>query len=95
LRTGAARSEPASGKKGALVIAIMDPRGNDGALAARASRRFTALRGFPASRSARRRRPCDDRPRSLASVSVIHPGKPRNPDEPGLEELMKRADLIL
>jgi ferredoxin len=25
-------------------------------------------------------------------VSVIHPGKPRNPDEPGLEELLKRAE---
>ena len=24
-------------------------------------------------------------------VSIIHPGKPRNPKEPGLEELMKRA----
>ena len=24
-------------------------------------------------------------------VSVIHPGKPRNPDEPGLEELLERA----
>jgi hypothetical protein len=47
LRTGAARSEPASGKKGALVIAIMDPRGNDGALAARASRRFTAFAASP------------------------------------------------
>ena len=25
-------------------------------------------------------------------VSIIHPGKPRNPDEPGLEELLKRAE---
>ncbi len=25
-------------------------------------------------------------------VSVIHPGKPRNPKEPGLEELLKRAE---
>ncbi|MBI2960383.1 MAG: hypothetical protein HYY28_08725 [Betaproteobacteria bacterium] len=25
-------------------------------------------------------------------VSVIHPGKPRNPNEPGLEELIKRAE---
>ena len=28
-------------------------------------------------------------------VSVIHPGKPRNPDEPGLEELLKRAEPFL
>jgi hypothetical protein len=28
-------------------------------------------------------------------VSVIHPGKPRNPNEPGLEELLKRAELYL
>ncbi len=27
-------------------------------------------------------------------VSVIHPGKPRNPKEPGLEELQKRAELF-
>jgi ferredoxin len=27
-------------------------------------------------------------------VSVIHPGKPRNPNEPGLEELLKRAELF-
>ncbi len=27
-------------------------------------------------------------------VSIIHPGKPRNPNEPGLEELMKRAELF-
>jgi hypothetical protein len=27
-------------------------------------------------------------------VSVIHPGKPRNPKEPGLEELLKRAELF-
>jgi hypothetical protein len=25
-------------------------------------------------------------------VAIIHPGKPRNPDEPGLEELMERAE---
>ena len=25
-------------------------------------------------------------------VAIIHPGKPRNPDEPGLEELIKRAE---
>jgi len=24
-------------------------------------------------------------------VAVIHPGKPRNPTEPGLEELVERA----
>ncbi len=28
-------------------------------------------------------------------VSVIHPGKPRNPDEPGLGELLKRAEPFL
>ncbi|MFZ4481324.1 MAG: ferredoxin [Rhodoferax sp.] len=28
-------------------------------------------------------------------VSIIHPGKPRNPKEPGLEELLKRAQLFL
>ncbi len=28
-------------------------------------------------------------------VSVIHPGKPRNPKEAGLEELLKRAELFL
>ena len=27
-------------------------------------------------------------------VSIIHPGKPRNPKEPGLEELLKRAELF-
>ena len=27
-------------------------------------------------------------------VSVIHPGKPRNPKEPGLEELLKRAEAF-
>jgi len=27
-------------------------------------------------------------------VAIIHPGKPRNPNEPGLEELMKRAELF-
>ena len=28
-------------------------------------------------------------------VSIIHPGKPRNPNEPGLEELIKRAEPFL
>ena len=28
-------------------------------------------------------------------VSIIHPGKPRNPDEPGLAELLKRAEPFL
>jgi hypothetical protein len=28
-------------------------------------------------------------------VAVIHPGKPRNPQEPGLEELLKRAQPFL
>lgn len=28
-------------------------------------------------------------------VSVIHPGKPRDPNEPGLEELVKRAEAFL
>jgi hypothetical protein len=28
-------------------------------------------------------------------VSVIHPGRPRNPNEPGLEELLKRAEPFL
>jgi hypothetical protein len=28
-------------------------------------------------------------------ISIIHPGKPRNPNEPGLEELMKRAEPFL
>ncbi|MEI7612659.1 MAG: hypothetical protein WCK63_07100 [Betaproteobacteria bacterium] len=28
-------------------------------------------------------------------VSIIHPGKPRNPNEPGLEELIKRAELFV
>lgn len=27
-------------------------------------------------------------------VSPIHPGKPRNPDEPGLDELLARAELF-
>lgn len=27
-------------------------------------------------------------------VAVIHPGKPWNPDEPGLEELLKRAEAF-
>jgi hypothetical protein len=28
-------------------------------------------------------------------MAVIHPGKPRNPNEPGLEELLKRAEAFL
>jgi hypothetical protein len=28
-------------------------------------------------------------------ISIIHPGKPRNPNEPGLEELIKRAEPFL
>jgi len=28
-------------------------------------------------------------------VSIIHPGKPRNPNEPGLEELLKRAEVFV
>ena len=28
-------------------------------------------------------------------ISIIHPGKPRNPNEPGLDELMKRAEAFL
>jgi hypothetical protein len=28
-------------------------------------------------------------------VAIIHPGKPRNPDEPGLDELIKRAEPFL
>jgi hypothetical protein len=28
-------------------------------------------------------------------VAVIHPGKPKNPNEPGLEDLLKRAELFL
>jgi hypothetical protein len=28
-------------------------------------------------------------------VAIIHPGKPRNPDEPGLEELIRRAEPFL
>lgn len=28
-------------------------------------------------------------------VSIIHPGKPRNPDEPGLAELLQRAEAFL
>jgi hypothetical protein len=27
-------------------------------------------------------------------VCIIHPGKPKNPDEPGLDELIKRAELF-
>ncbi|MFI5386075.1 MAG: ferredoxin, partial [Fimbriimonadales bacterium] len=28
-------------------------------------------------------------------VSIIHPGKPKNPNEPGIEELLKRAEPFL
>lgn len=28
-------------------------------------------------------------------VAIIHPGKPKNPDEPGLDELLKRAEPFL
>ncbi len=28
-------------------------------------------------------------------VAIIHPGKPRNPKEPGLEELLERAKPFL
>jgi len=28
-------------------------------------------------------------------VAIIHPGKPRNPDEPGLEDLLRRAEPFL
>ncbi len=27
-------------------------------------------------------------------VSIIHPGKPRNPNEPGLAELLQRAEAF-
>ena len=27
-------------------------------------------------------------------VSIIHPGRPLNPDEPGLDELLKRAEAF-
>jgi hypothetical protein len=27
-------------------------------------------------------------------VAIIHPGKPRNPDEAGLDELLKRAEAF-
>ena len=30
----------------------------------------------------------------VCQVAIIHPGKPRNPNEPGLEELMKRAEAF-
>jgi ferredoxin len=30
----------------------------------------------------------------VCQVAIIHPGKPRNPDEPGLDELMKRAEAF-
>jgi hypothetical protein len=28
-------------------------------------------------------------------LSIIHPGKPRNPNEPGLDELIKRAEPFM
>ena len=28
-------------------------------------------------------------------ISIIHPGKPRNKNEPGLDELIKRAEPFL
>jgi len=28
-------------------------------------------------------------------VAIIHPGKPKNPNEPGLDELLKRAEPFL
>ena len=28
-------------------------------------------------------------------VAVIHPGKPKNPNEPGLDDLLKRAEAFL
>jgi len=28
-------------------------------------------------------------------VSIIHPGKPRNPNEPGIADLVKRAEAFL
>jgi len=30
----------------------------------------------------------------VCQVAIIHPGKPRNPDEPGLDELIARAELF-
>ena len=30
----------------------------------------------------------------MCQVCIIHPGKPRNPNEPGLDELVKRAALF-
>ena len=27
-------------------------------------------------------------------VAIIHPGKPRDPNEPGLDELLKRAEAF-
>ena len=27
-------------------------------------------------------------------VAIIHPGKPKNPNEPGLEDLLKRAEAF-
>jgi ferredoxin len=31
----------------------------------------------------------------VCQVAIIHPGLPRNPDEPGLEELLKRAEPFM
>jgi len=31
----------------------------------------------------------------ICQVAIIHPGKPRNPSEPGLDELMKRAEIFM
>lgn len=31
----------------------------------------------------------------VCQVAIIHPGKPRNPDEPGLEELIERAEPFM
>ena len=31
----------------------------------------------------------------VCQVAIIHPGKPRNPNEPGLEELLQRAQPFL
>jgi hypothetical protein len=31
----------------------------------------------------------------VCQVAIIHPGKPRNPNEPGLEELIKRAEPFM
>ena len=31
----------------------------------------------------------------VCQVAIIHPGKPRNQNEPGLEELIKRAEPFM